>query len=80
MGGVWLETNIAALVAFRSKEGLSQRELAKRCGIHYSTISLIEKGKRNPSPKVGNEIAEVLQVPRSAIFFDHYVDECNQTE
>ena len=78
MGGIWLEANIPALVAFRVKEGLSQRQLAKKCGVHYSTISLIEQGKRNPSPALGKKIARVLQVPQEAIFFSHYVDECYQ--
>lgn len=33
----------------RSQKGLSQAELAYRCGVQRTTINMIEKGKRNPS-------------------------------
>ena len=74
----WLETNIPAMIAIRRAQGLSQRELAKLAGIHYSTISLIEKGNRNPSDKVGNKIAKALDVPRAAIFFTRSDDICQR--
>lgn len=78
-GVYWLEANRPALTAIRVKEGLSQRELAKKCKVHYSMISRIEKGERNPSPKLGKQIAKVLQVPEEAIFFGHYVEDAQQS-
>src|SRR5690349_19230755 len=33
----------------RARQKLSQRELAKRCGVTNSTISLIESNRMNPS-------------------------------
>ncbi|WP_043526883.1 cupin domain-containing protein [Litchfieldella xinjiangensis] len=37
------------LRALRSLRGISQRELAKRCGVTHSSLSLIEQGKVSPS-------------------------------
>ena len=69
-----METNITALKAFRDKENLSIRQLAKRTGLHYSTISRIENGERNPRRGSGEKIAEALGVPFNAIFFEKEYD------
>lgn len=39
----------ARLRALRTLKGISQRELAKRCGVTHSSLSLIEQGKVSPS-------------------------------
>ena len=39
----------ARLRALRTFKGISQRELAKRCGVTHSSLSLIEQGKVSPS-------------------------------
>jgi transcriptional regulator with XRE-family HTH domain len=39
----------ARLRALRTLRGISQRELAKRCGVTHSSLSLIEQGKVSPS-------------------------------
>jgi DNA-binding XRE family transcriptional regulator len=69
---MWLETNKAALKAFRVKAGFSQREMAKKLGVAHTTIMRIENGDRNASPKLGKKIAKFLQVPMEAIFFIQY--------
>lgn len=46
----------------REKRGLTQTELARRCGVPHATIWNIENGKRNPGFKVLPKIAEVLNV------------------
>ena len=39
----------ARLSAVRKMHHMSQRELAKRCGVTHSSLSLIEQGKVSPS-------------------------------
>ncbi|MGA0550547.1 cupin domain-containing protein [Burkholderia sp. OKR4-1] len=45
-----MSTEVAERLRFvRNKQGLSQRELAKRAGVTNGTISLIEQGRVSPS-------------------------------
>ena len=67
----WVETNTSAMVSFREMRGVSQRGLAKMLGVDNSTISLIESGKRNPSPGLGQRITDALGVPFGAIFKEY---------
>jgi len=53
---------------FRLKIGLSQEELAGRCGLDRAYVGGIERGERNPSLKNISIIASNLQVPISALF------------
>ena len=52
-----------AIRVVRSAHGLSQRQLADRIGGSPSHLSLIESGKRAPSLKLLEEIADSLAVP-----------------
>jgi transcriptional regulator with XRE-family HTH domain len=51
------------LLAARVKRGLSQRDLATRCGLTQSYLSLLERGARSPSLVQVARLAEVLYVP-----------------
>lgn len=53
---------------FRLKIGLSQEELAERCGLDRAYVGGIERGERNPSLKNISIIATALQVPIGALF------------
>lgn len=44
----------------RYREGISQKELAKRCNISQNNLSKIENGKRTVGEKVAKRLAEVL--------------------
>lgn len=44
----------------RYREGISQKELAKRSGISQDNISRIENGKRTVGKKLAQKFAEVL--------------------
>ncbi len=50
----------------RKSRGLKQQDFVG-LGISSGYISLIEQGKRNPSPKALNQIASILKVPLSEI-------------
>jgi transcriptional regulator with XRE-family HTH domain len=52
-----------AIRIVRTAFGLRQAQLAERLSIGSSHLSLLEKGKRNPSLQVLEEISTVLNVP-----------------
>lgn len=52
-----------AIRMIRSARNISQKELALRTQLDPSYISLLEKGKRSPSMKNLEKIAEALEVP-----------------
>ena len=57
-----------AIKQLRWENYLSQRELAEKCGINNSTLSLIENGIREPSSKSLKKIAEALRLEVSGIY------------
>ena len=52
----------------RTQLGLSQEELAFRCGMHASHIGFLERGQRNPSLDTLERISLGLGVPLTALF------------
>lgn len=48
------------VVDLREKHGLSQAELALRCGIDQGDISRIERGATSPTARTLQRIAEAL--------------------
>ena len=58
----------ARLRELRKQAGLSQRELADKCGIHFSYLSKIESGVMPPpSMKVMLRLAEVLNADKDEL-------------
>jgi putative transcriptional regulator len=53
---------MALLLAERKKQGLSHQALADAAGLHRSTISLIETGKRVPTILVCLKLAMALKI------------------
>lgn len=56
-----------AFRVIRAAYGLQQAELAPRLGIGASQLSLIEKGKRQPSLRVITNLGSTTGVPTSLI-------------
>ena len=52
----------------RIKKGLTQEELGKLTGTTKDYISLLERGKRNPSDKMKEKLAKVFGVEMYQIF------------
>ena len=55
------------LKKFRKERGLSQEELAFESGLHRTYISGVERGIRNPTVLVLEEIATALKVPSAKL-------------
>lgn len=61
--GGWPSTGFAGrLKMHREQAGLSQRELAKRVGCHYMTISMLERGTQEPAWPLVRALARALGV------------------
>lgn len=56
------------------KKGLSYRELARRANSNPTSITLLTKGERNPSPELAINICKVLECGFDEIFFIKNVD------
>lgn len=54
--------------------GFTYRELAKRAKTNPTSITLLTKGERNPSPKLAVNICEALNCKFDDIFFIKNVD------
>lgn len=54
---------------YRAKKNLTQEDLANKVGVRRETIVFLEKGKYNPSLKLGMDIAKILEASVEEIFF-----------
>lgn len=55
------------LKRLRHDRGLSQEDLAFECGLHRTYISGVERGVRNPTVLVLEQIAKALGTPASRL-------------
>lgn len=62
-----MENKIRAL---RSEMGLSQEELARRCGVSRQTINAIEKGDYNPTIRLCIAICHALDKTLDELFWE----------
>lgn len=53
---------IRAMIAARSKQNLTQKELAEKVGMTQADISKLEKGTRNPSLNLLKRLADGLNM------------------
>ncbi len=59
-----------ALREYRLKKGLTQQDLADKCGLDISYVGGIERGQRNPTLGVIHGLASVLGVKVSELMKD----------
>ena len=52
----------------RKQAGLSQEELAKRCGVSRQTVNAIENQKYDPTLALALRLARELQISVDALF------------
>lgn len=56
------------IIALRTAQGISQEELAYRCGIHRAYMGTIERGEKSVTLNTVDKIARGLQVAISDLF------------
>ncbi|MGN0290923.1 MAG: helix-turn-helix domain-containing protein [Lachnospiraceae bacterium] len=54
----------------RKASGLTQREMAKKLGLAYSTYSNYENNHREPDLDTINKICAILGIDKDALFYD----------
>jgi DNA-binding XRE family transcriptional regulator len=60
-GGIDMSELQDRIVTYRAKNGISQTEFAKLCGVSYQTINSIENGRQDPSRITKKKIELVLE-------------------
>lgn len=55
------------ITAARTRVGISQRQLAEAAGVHYNTVSRIERGRHRASVDTLERLAIALDVPVAAL-------------
>ncbi len=64
------EADMENIIRMRRKAlGLSQKELAKRCGVSTQTVNAIENNKYDPTLALAFRLAGALQLLVDALFF-----------
>jgi putative transcriptional regulator len=53
---------------YRSRQGLTQVDLAKAVGVRRETIVFLEQGKYNPSLKLAHDVARALHTRIDDLF------------
>lgn len=66
------------LTVERKKQGWSQAELARRTGLHPTTLSNLEAGRCYPWPKYKRLLAQVLHVKGDLLFSEVPESEVDQ--
>jgi putative transcriptional regulator len=64
-----MATNMENTIRNRRKElGLSQEELAKKCGVSRQTVNAIENNKYDPTLSLAFNLAKELQITVDELF------------
>lgn len=64
-----------AIKNLRKKKGLSQKELAQKCGLSANALCSIEKSESFPSRESIDKICKALGIPVSYLMFFSVTDE-----
>ena len=59
-----------AIKAYRTKEGLTQDQLAKKLGIEPTYLSVLERGRKDPSVALLKKTAKILDIAPEVIVWD----------
>jgi putative transcriptional regulator len=59
---------ITRIKEYRTRQGLTQEDLAKAVGVRRETIVFLEQGKYNPSLRLAHDIARALHAGIDDLF------------
>jgi putative transcriptional regulator len=65
---------------YRTRQGLTQDDLAKKVGVRRETIVFLEQGKYNPSLRLAHDVACALHTKIDDLFIFHDEPEPWSTE
>ena len=68
-----------AIVTIRKARGMTQKELAKRCGMSQNAIVMIERNYSHPPMATLNKLQEALDIPQSMIYLCS-IEDCDFPE
>ena len=68
-GGVQLKSVAERIKEARLEKGMTQAQLAEKCGVSDAAIQMYEIGQRVPRDSVKKVMAEVLEKPIQDLFF-----------
>ena len=54
-----------AIKTIRKKQGMSQQQLAEKCGMSINGVSLIETGQRFPAKSTVERLCQAFGIPKS---------------
>lgn len=64
-----LATRLGILIRqLRLKDGMSQEDLAERCGLHRTYIGFIERGEKTITIETANKLARALGLTLAQLF------------
>jgi transcriptional regulator with XRE-family HTH domain len=64
----------------RNEAGLGQEALADKAGLHRTHVSLLERGKRNPTLEVIKKLADALETTMALLLAELETEEDNEPE
>ncbi|MGD1005478.1 MAG: helix-turn-helix transcriptional regulator [Methanoregulaceae archaeon] len=72
---------ITRIKDYRTRQNLTQEDLAKKVGVRRETIVFLERGKYNPSLKLAHDVAKTLNTTIENLFiFEEEVPEPESPE
>jgi len=72
---------ITRIKDYRTRQNLTQEDLAKKVGVRRETIVFLEQGKYNPSLKLAHDVAKTLNTTIENLFiFEEEVLELESPE
>jgi putative transcriptional regulator len=72
---------ITRIKDYRTRQNLTQEDLAKKAGVRRETIVFLERGKYNPSLKLAHDVAKTLNTTIENLFiFEEEVPEPESPE
>ena len=64
------DENMLNIKELRTARGLTQEQLASKCGVQRTTITMIELGENKPSIELAKKLGAIFEIALSDFFED----------